>query len=96
MSILILPAAEVFECGLIDVFCQQIFCVGLMQEPRTQVFKDFEFKDRMFLAIVDIITLAIFQGTLHPGIKFTTITIGIIQFRSCRLSVSQKNLFSFC
>jgi hypothetical protein len=37
-----------------------------MQEPRPIAFKDFEFKDRMFCSIIDLVVLAIFLGISPP------------------------------
>lgn len=36
------------------------FCRGLMQERTDQLFREFEYKERMFIGIADLITLCVF------------------------------------
>ncbi len=38
-----------------------------MQEPRASVFKDFEFKERMFNSVIDLIVVAVFMGISPSG-----------------------------
>ena len=42
-----------------------------MQEPRASVFKDFEFKERMFNSVIDLIVVAVFMGISPSGESIT-------------------------
>ncbi len=47
----------------------QAFCLTLMQErPKEHLFRDFEFKERMFINITDLVTLAMYVG-LSPSVR---------------------------
>ena len=66
------------------------FCRELMSEARESdpMFQSFEFKDRMYIALVDLITLCIFLS-ISPAVKEAALAkgekreIGIFQVSRC-------------
>ena len=48
--------------------CSDFFCCFSLQPSKELIVRDFEFRERMFTSITDLITLAVFLG-ISPPVK---------------------------
>lgn len=78
-----------------------VFCLQLMSEPiNDNVFKDFEYKERLFHSLVDLIALSMFLG-ISPGVREALGSINrgekkdVSAFKNFLMQVRQETLERF-